>query len=282
MSDLPAKRMRVEMGEKVISDSSVKFGIGDGVFVVVGFFNYVVKVHIRKYANEDIPTACGVTMSPATWLDFVSDISNKHLNRASTVYNRELLLLQCEEPDFGFHLQKMFTKSSGSLQLQPNFIRLTCAQIDEMCSIAKTVTQTVYTYQLEKALPHQILMQMPGLVSSVTSDENFSVELTVILTEVLTEHFSKTMDKVFPCDACVIDDPSQLHHDCMNFSNQYKFDAYFANALCALDIWNVAKDFCLKTINFPITADFLNFDQQKMLESIEKMYVLPDEGKWFD
>ncbi|KAG8175724.1 hypothetical protein JTE90_010263 [Oedothorax gibbosus] len=264
--------------------------IGDGLFVIVGFDNGKVNIHIIEFlktaGGEFSASTNGIVLSPFLWQSLCASLENPALVDLPTSFKsismlkNELFLATVERNnEMCVTLQKSFMNQDFARYFLPELLIISEYQWTRLKDVNSLVTEIVLRFLLKHELKSLILLEtekltMPDYNESVEKT-NAEMVLNVSLCEFLKIHLDKAMNIVFECDGCRINYANQLGHECMTMPDNEKLSKYFNLAFVTFDWKKIAFDFVYENkglVRF-ITETFLDgLDVHYVLDCVRKLY----------
>ncbi|KFM62096.1 Alpha-ketoglutarate-dependent dioxygenase alkB-like protein, partial [Stegodyphus mimosarum] len=153
--------------------------------------NNNVRIHIQNSAEKNNfncgSSLEGVSMTPATWYDFMKKLSNFNFkySEASFIANNQLAVFctnaQCV-------LQRIFKSSCGGFRLVADCFELESYQTDKLLDLYSEVTQTIQTALFQNVLPDEIRKRRSKCqqLEHLTSEQCMQKVNNIIYEEYLT------------------------------------------------------------------------------------------------
>ena len=218
-----------------------KFPIGKGAYATVQLFLNQLCIHVREYYQAAdlswLPAKEGVFMSLHSWFDFqskIGDISAKYVSE-STIFNNSILGVVY---DGNLRLQQF----TGLTKLSEHFITLDQEQLETL----KESVNDINSYIIDYIFEEQLKMYF--------SDEKCeNIDLTP-LKLYAQETLYTAMLKLYRCNGCLYDNPSQRRHGCIMMSPQELFMTFGKDILMLLDVQDI--QFKLSQQKFSVKSDF--------------------------
>lgn len=206
-------------------------------------------VNLQHYSS-DTPMQ-RIVMNPITYREFQAKLHqvNTRYETTGIICNNQLAVFSKKGE---IVLQQIF--HFEHFKLKDSCIKIGYSLLNKLQEIFYNIDLAIKQVLFNVIIPSEILKLSDQL--SVPPHMNLKSELFSIL----KAEFSINVHKLFECDACKIDDPSQLHHDCINFSYEHLCDKVGSDAMLLTNVNRIID--CLKE------RDILQYFSKSVFDSI--------------
>ena len=220
-------------------------------FLSIVCSNIGIRIHIREFTEDakgqQFATKKGIAMTLETWFHLTEKIFRFNLVQKETsfVCNNQLLVLNS---DGNCIMQQIFKDDPDQFMLRPTTLKLLPDQLDLLKEHVCEISDALMDFQLTTYLP-ELLMKVRGNQCCFATHEVEDASAMENLVSTLHTEMCKVITRLFNCEGCVIDDPSQWNHECMRFSISEQLFRLSSNCFSLINYYNVVNDlkarFCL-------------------------------------
>lgn len=142
-----------------------------------------------------------------------------------------------------FHFEHFKFKNSS---LQVDYFNLV-----KLRELIPDLNEAIKSFVLHKILPATIL-ENAVVAKALSSEVDLESEYISVLHDEVVIHARK----LFKCEACKIDDPSQFHHECMTLSHEQLCQYVGNDCLMSINIYRVIDELRTRNVLHLFTHDF--------------------------
>lgn len=228
------------------SETVSKMDIGDNVFLTCELFKDKLSVHIRQFCvnekKELFPSKEGITMDLTTWYEFQNKLFsfNLYYSSSSFVSNNCVLVLNV---DSNVQMSNLNTHK---------LFKLNCQQFNNLKDNIHSFNNKVIEYMLTTRFAYFVERERRLLAILSPEEEDILISRYI---QCIEAEISLLLNKVFICNGCIIDHPSQLQHPCLVMSNSQKYEIVGDEMLLLLDMYKIVHRF-IESVDF-ISENFV-------------------------
>lgn len=240
------------------------FHLGDKNFAVVSCFKGVTRVHIRRYTtdeNGDIkPTKDGVSISPEVWDSLVQRMTDVWCNSDADllIIKRDLCVNKlCVGDKRVVTFQRMFARKNMCLEFVPQRVVLSMEQFSTLCSSTSLISKTVKDVFLQENLKILVLNELENYTVLPEPDSMGDPDLPDGWYEVrdslnlcVNDYLTENINKMFKCSGCEDQLRGEENHECVNETQDSKFDQFHELAFDQIDWKNLTVEFVKRNHHF--------------------------------